>query len=373
MEISESSEQVTDVVRRETYRSRQKLASWLGSVGTAALRLLPAETAHEIGMAVLQRRLLDWLPAPAVAPLAAGMSVVVPGIGALPHPFGLAAGFDKHARAPEAFARLGFAFLEIGTVTPQPQPGNPKPRVFRFPEQRALINRMGFNSDGAAAVAERLREKAWDHERVPLGVNCGKNKDTPLDRAIFDYLTVMEATDDLARYFVVNISSPNTPGLRELASPQFLNGLADELGDRRLPRTWVKLDPDLGRKDFQALIAVLAERGYQGVILTNTHRVNWPEPGGQSGHPLTALANTRLEWAHEVTQGRLPMIASGGVLSGIDAFEKLARGASAVQIYTALVYRGPWVVAQLLVELAAELALRGFAHVEDAIGSHYED
>jgi dihydroorotate dehydrogenase len=359
--------------RRETYRSRQQLASRLASLGTAFLRWFPAETAHEIGMTMLERGVLDWLPAPAVTPLSTGMGVVVPGIGSLPHPFGLAAGFDKHARAPKAFARLGFSFLEVGTVTPQPQPGNPKPRVFRYPEQRALINRMGFNSDGAATVSERLKAAAWDHERVPLGVNCGKNKDTPLDRAIFDYLTVMESMGDAARYFVVNISSPNTPGLRELASPQFLNGLADELGARLLPRTWVKLDPDLGRKDFQALIAVLAERGYQGVIISNTHRVAWPEPGGQSGHPLTALSNTRLEWAHEVSGGRLPMIASGGVLAGIDAFEKLARGAIAVQLYTALVYRGPWAVAQMLVELAAELALRGFAHVEDAIGSHYRD
>lgn len=349
-------------------------ADWaheLGEIGTACLRLLPAETAHDVGMWLLARGLLDKLPAPPIAALSAGLKVQIPGIGELPHPIGLAAGFDKNARCPAAFAQMGFSFLEVGTVTPRPQPGNPRPRLFRQPEQKAIINRMGFNSDGAVTVAQRLRAYAWDHERVPLGVNCGKNKDTSPDQAIADYLQVITSFKELARYFVVNISSPNTPGLRDLATPSFVRGLADELGSL-LPRIWIKIDPDMARAEFQDLVHAIADRGFQGIIVSNTHRVEWPQAGGQSGHPLMAPATACLEWAYEVHRGLLPMIASGGILSGVDVFHKLARGATAVQIYTALVYRGPWVVARLLVELAEELKLRGFVTATDAIGSYYQ-
>lgn len=343
----------------------------VGEWGTALLRILPPEAAHDVGMALLERGMMDKLPAPSLEPLVAGLRTRIPGIGELPHPFGLAAGFDKNCRAPGAFARMGFSFVELGTITPRPQPGNPKPRLFRLPDERAIINRMGFNSDGAATVASRLKVLKWDHERVPLGINCGKNKDTPVERAMSDFLQIVETFKDLARYFVINISSPNTPGLRELATPLFIGGLADELGSA-LPKTWIKLDPDMDRRYFQDLIEVIAEHGFQGVILSNTHRVAYPQIGGQSGHPLMCPSTTCLEWAHAVHGGSLPMIGVGGVLSGVDAFHKLARGALAVQIYTALVYRGPWVVARLLMELAAELSLRGFATVEDAIGSYYQ-
>jgi len=351
---------------------RGSLGAWISGVGTALLRLLPAETAHDIGMSLLARGILDHVSTPFIDPLTAGMGVTLPGIGDLPHPIGLAAGFDKHCRVPAAFARMGFSMLEVGTVTPQAQPGNPKPRLFRQAEQLALINRMGFNSDGAATIADRLRRLNWQHDLVPLGINCGKNKNTPADRAIDDYLQVMSAFGDLAHYFVVNISSPNTPGLRDLATPTFIHSLADEIGDR-LPKVWVKLDPDMDRREFQALVEAISERGFRGIIVSNTHRVAVPEAGGQSGHPLMALSTACLEWAYAVHQGRLPMIATGGVLSGADIFQKLARGASAVQIYTALVYRGPWVVHQLLVELAAELKLRGISHVQDIIGSYYRE
>jgi dihydroorotate dehydrogenase len=230
---------------------------------------------------------------------------------------------------------------------------------------------MGFNSHGALTVSRRLAAMNWSHDRVPLGINCGKNKETPPDKALGDFLQVVEAFKELARYFVINISSPNTPGLRDLATTDFLNHLADELG-HLLPRTWVKLDPDLDKKSLQALIEVISRRGFQGVILSNTHRVNWPEPGGLSGHPLLAASTACLEWAYEVHGGALPMIASGGILSGADIFQKIARGALAVQIYTALVYRGPWVVAMLLEELAQELKLRGFSCAEDALFSYYK-
>jgi dihydroorotate dehydrogenase len=354
-----------------TFYSRQKFASIFADIGTAALRLLPAELAHDIGLGLMKAGVLNYLPQPAVETAMAGMKVRVPGIGELPHPIGLAAGFDKNCKCPAAFVRMGFSMVEIGTVTPFGQTGNPKPRLFRQSEQRALINRMGFNGDGAATVSERLKKLNWSNDRVPIGINCGKNKVTPPERAIQDYLQVMEAFKGLSRYFVVNISSPNTPGLRDLATPAFIEQLADEVGNDRT-KIWVKIDPDMSKREFQELVATISDRGFQGVILSNTHRVTFPEVGGQSGHPVMALSTACLEWAWEVHKGSLPMIASGGVLSGIDLFQKLSRGASAVQIYTALVYRGPWVVWKLLLELNAEMRLRGFSCVEDFIGSYYE-
>lgn len=354
-----------------TFYSRQKFAEILADSGTALLRLLPAEAAHDLGMWMLSQGLLNLLPEPAVDATLNGMKVNLPGIGQLAHPIGLAAGFDKNCKCPAAFVRMGFSMIEVGTVTPYAQPGNPKPRLFRQTEQRALINRMGFNGDGAATVANRLKQLHWNNQKIPLGVNCGKNKITPADRAVQDYLQVIEAFKGLCQYFVVNISSPNTPGLRELATPAFIEHLADEIGHDRT-KVWVKIDPDMSRKEFQELVAAIAGRGFQGVIISNTHRVAVPEAGGQSGHPVMALSTACLEWAWEVHKGSLPMIASGGVLSGIDLFQKLARGASAVQIYTALVYRGPWVVWKLLIELSAEMQLRGFSCVEDFIGSYYE-
>lgn len=354
------------------FYSRQKLAVLVTDFGTALLRMLPAETAHEVGMWLMKRGALNYLPDPAIETVLSGMKVSLPGIGELPHPIGLAAGFDKNCVCPEAFVRMGFSMIEVGTVTPYGQPGNPKPRLFRQSEQRGLINRMGFNGDGAGTVSERLRARQWNNDRYPLGINCGKNKITPPERAVQDYLQVMETFRGLCRYFVVNISSPNTPGLRDLATPAFIAHLADEVGADRT-KVWVKIDPDMSRREFQELVSAIATHGFQGVIISNTHRVTWPEVGGQSGHPVMALSTACLEWAWNVHKGALPMIASGGVLSGVDLFQKIARGASAVQIYTALVYRGPFVVWKLLTELAAEMRLRGYSCVQDFIGSYYEE
>lgn len=354
-----------------SFYSRQKFAEMFADTGTALLRLLPAEAAHDVGMWLLGRGLLDYLPEPAVDSALNGMKVNLPGIGQLAHPIGLAAGFDKNCQCPAAFVRMGFSMIEVGTVTPYAQSGNPKPRLFRQPEQLGLINRMGFNGDGAATVANRLQQMHWNNAKTPLGINCGKNKITPSDRAVQDYLQVIAAFKDLCQYFVVNISSPNTPGLRDLATPTFIEHLADEIGNDRT-KVWVKIDPDMSRREFQLLVIAIMDRGFQGVIISNTHRVTVPEAGGQSGHPVMSISTACLEWAWEVHKGALPMIASGGVLSGIDLFQKLIRGASAVQIYTALVYRGPWVVWKLLTELSAEMQLRGFSCVEDFIGSYYE-
>jgi dihydroorotate dehydrogenase len=352
---------------REAY---DLIARYLGRWGTAALRLLPPELSHELGLWLLERGLLNHLPMPEVGDLLNGLAIEVPGLGPLSHPIGLAAGFDKHARCPRAWAQLGFAFMEIGTVTPRPQPGNAKPRIFRQSSQLGLVNRMGFPSDGMSRVAERLKALRWVHDKVPLGLNLGKNKETADQHAVLDFIAGIDTFSAMAKFFVINISSPNTPGLRGLANEEFLAQL-QQRAPSSLSRMWIKLDPDMDKAKFQHIIGVIAKLGFAGVVLTNTHRVERPETGGQSGHLLGVMSATRLEWAYEVHRGSLAMIASGGILSGGDVFERLARGAQAVEIYTALVYRGPWAVIDLLEELREEMRLRGFGSVNEVVGSFY--
>ncbi len=340
-------------------------------LGTAILRLLPAELAHDVGLWLLERQILNSLPLPRLEPLLDGMACTLPGIGDLAHPIGLGAGFDKNARAPQGFARMGLSFLEIGTITPRPQPGNPKPRLFRLDDQLGLINRMGFNSYGAVNVAERLRRLQWSHTPVPLGINLGKNKDTTTEAAIEDYSYGIETLGPYAKYFVINVSSPNTEGLRGLANEGFLKEVA--LRHRAdLSKLWVKLDPDMPKKSFQLLVEALSKLGFQGLILTNTHRVDSPQKGGMSGHPLAIQATACLEWAYEVVGESLPLIASGGILSGQDVYQRIARGASAVQIYSSLVYRGPLAVYAMLEELRNEMDLRGYKFLSDVKGSYYK-
>ena len=342
-----------------------------GDLGTACLRCLPAETAHNIGIKLLRSPFFTWLPRPNYLPLQKDLGVHVPGIGNLAHPIGLAAGFDKHAMAPAGFARLGLSFLEVGTVTPRPQAGNPKPRMFRYPEQMAIINRMGFNSHGSSKVEERLNKLQWNHDIAPLGVNIGKNKDTSEQAAIEDFNHGLRTFKDHGKYFVINISSPNTQGLRDLANDDFLKQLANDNKDLT-SKMWLKLDPDMSREKLQSLIESVCQLGFQGVILSNTHKVSWPQAGGQSGHPLAMISNRSLEWAYDVHKGQLPMIASGGVLTGSDVIQKIARGACAVQIYSALVYRGPWAVLKLLEEVKAEMDNLEIQFLSDFIGSHYK-
>jgi dihydroorotate dehydrogenase len=325
--------------------------------------------AHQIALRAMASSLRSFLPRPPETGLSRDLSTQLPGIGELRHPVGLAAGYDKDATAIQGWGRMGFSFGEVGTVTPRPQPGNDRPRLWRQKDQMALVNRMGFNGQGVERVAARLSAAAWDHDALPLGVNAGKNKLTPQEDAYRDYVEVIHRCQNLARFFVVNVSSPNTPGLRGLATPEFLGELAQELGPKILPRVWVKYDPDMNKASFQALVEATEKWGFQGLVLTNTHRVEWPWQGGQSGHSLATPAAQRLDWAYEVHQGRLPMIASGGILSGGDVFQRLIRGASAVEIFTALVYRGPWAVALILGELEAELHLCQAKSVTEVIGS----
>jgi dihydroorotate dehydrogenase len=342
-----------------------------GDIAAAVARFLPAETAHHLGVWSLACGLDRCLPKPKfqINPM---LTIQVPGIGRLQHPLCLAAGFDKDAHASRGLSRLGFSMIELGTITPRPQAGNPKPRLFRYADQHAIINRMGFNSEGMDQVAARVESLRSD-QRAPLakiGINLGKNKETSDDQAMREFILLAQRFDKLSDYLVINLSSPNTPGLRGLARPEFVGELALSLGSVAR-KTWIKFDPDTDRVKFQSLIQSCVDNHLAGVVLTNTHRVEWPEPGGQSGHPLSVQSTTRLEWAHDVHRGGLPMIASGGVFSGLDAFQKIARGASAVQLWSALVYRGPWVVFKVLEELCAELKLRGFNSVQEAIGSHY--
>lgn len=350
-----------------------KLSRKFSRISTALLRTLPAEPAHRLGMAAMSKSMHRIFPGLLDQRASKEFAIHVPGLGDLRHPLGLAAGLDKEALCPWAFNEVGFSFVEIGTVTPEPQPGNPKPRMFRQPECYSLINRMGFNSDGRVAVGERLSSHS-NSEKHPapqvLGINCGKNKHTSPDAAVSDYVKTINYLDKFATYFVVNLSSPNTPGLRDLANPEFAAKLAAELGSQ-VRKVWVKLDPDLETEPFRELVSAIDQLGFQGLILTNTRKVVWPEQGGLSGHPLSVAACKRLEEAWSVHKGRLPMIASGGILTGHDVYQRLARGASAAQIYTALIYRGPWAVWEILEELYAEMQLNGKTTVSEIIGTHY--
>lgn len=267
-----------------------------------------------------------------------------------PNPIGLAAGMDKNAVALAAWEALGFGFIEAGTITAHAQPGNPKPRLFRYPQLQALVNRMGFNNEGAEAVARRLENLA-DHgpaRHIPLGLNLGKSKVTPLEQAAEDYLASYRRLYDLGDYFVINVSSPNTPGLRTLQSANELARILDTLrsweGTRRKPLL-VKLAPDLSEAALREAARLSHERGADGLIATNTtldHSALPPgkdETGGLSGAPLRERASAVLRLLAE--ESPLPLIASGGILAGEDALERTTSGATLVQIYTGFVYRGP--------------------------------
>ena len=341
--------------------------------GTRALQQLQPEVAHDIAMKFLSLDPLRFLPQPALDPLNVSCQMEVPGIGLLPHPVGLAAGFDKNALAVSSLRRLGFSSIEIGAVTPLAQAGNPRPRLFRYRSEQSLINRMGFNNDGIEAIRARLnaaKSVADSKATCPLGINIGKNKDTVPGAAIDDFLQVHAGFKDLAHFFVINLSSPNTPGLRELATPEFIAEVARQFGSE-VKKIWIKFDPDMNRDTFQKLIEATGDAGMAGLVLTNTHRVTAPESGGLSGRPLLARSNTALEWAWHVHQGKIPMIGVGGILTGRDIVEKISRGASAVQIYTALAYRGPWVVSGLLNEAVIRLQELGLSSLKEAYGSHY--
>ncbi len=302
-----------------------------------------------------------------------------------PNAVGLAAGLDKQATAMDAFMGFGFGFVEIGTVTPLPQEGNPKPRMFRAARAKALINRFGFNSVGADVFAQRLKE--WrakeDRTRNPVGVNIGKNKDTTDDAK--DYLACFDKVAPYADFIVVNISSPNTPGLRELQTRERMASLLKSVTDRRdalcpkLP-VFVKIAPDLSREQQADIAAVLLESKIQAAIVSNT-TISRPsvvpdavgkEAGGLSGQPLFDLSTRILSNIYRLTEGKVPLIGSGGVATGQEAYAKIRAGASLVQVYTALVFEGPLVVQKIKRELATILRREGFASIAEAVGADHK-
>ena len=279
-----------------------------------------------------------------------------------PNPVGLAAGFDKNAVLTDELAALGFGFVEIGTVTPRPQPGNPTPRLFRLPPDEALINRMGFNNEGAAAAAERLRRRS--NQQLLIGGNIGKNKDTPNEHAADDYVAAFEALAEVVDYFVVNVSSPNTPGLRELQDKKPLISLLQQVQARNLARPTprpllLKIAPDLTDAQLDDILEIARETRLSGLVATNTTiarptslrtpaaAVAGLGAGGLSGRPLRARATEVIRYLHQRSGGELPIIGAGGIHSAQDALEKLAAGAALVQLYTGFIYEGPGLVRQI--------------------------
>jgi dihydroorotate dehydrogenase len=345
--------------------------SALHGLATRALRTLEPEDAHRLAIAGLKAGLGPGGRAddPILAATIAGL--------ALPNPVGLAPGFDKDAEAFGPMLRAGFGFVECGTVTPRPQAGNPRPRLFRLTEDRAVINRMGFNNRGLEAFAARLARRGSG----VVGANIGANKDS--DDRIGDYVTGLTRLWGLASYVTVNISSPNTPGLRALQTRTALEELLGRLGEARdaLPAAgrapmFLKVAPDLEEGEVGTIADAAASHGLSGVIVSNT-TVARPalrsrhagEAGGLSGAPLMAPSTQVLRRFAEAAAGRFVLIGVGGIASGADAYAKLRAGASVVQLYSALVYEGPGLVTRIKRELSAMLRADGFRSVGEAIGA----
>ncbi|HYN46900.1 MAG TPA: quinone-dependent dihydroorotate dehydrogenase [Allosphingosinicella sp.] len=329
---------------------------------------LDAERAHRLTI-----RALKLLPAGAPAQADPMLSVRVAGLD-FPNPVGLAAGFDKDAEVFRQMLGFGFGFVEVGTLTPAPQPGNPKPRLFRLAEDRAAINRLGFNNEGQTAALARLRRR--DRRAGLVGVNIGANSDSP--NRIADYAAGVRAMLGAADYLTVNISSPNTPGLRALQGKGALEELLAAVIEARGagPPLFLKVAPDLeaAEVDFIAKAAIdhkidaliVANSTISRPVLQSRHR---REAGGLSGAPMKALALERLRDFASATGGALPLIAAGGIENGVDAFERIRAGASLVQLYTALVYQGPGMAHRINAELRRLLRLHGFASLTEAVGS----
>jgi dihydroorotate dehydrogenase len=344
----------------------------LDTLAMPLLRVLDAEQAHRAAIAALRlgRPFLRARPDdPILATRLWGRD--------FPNPLGIAAGFDKHAEAPDALLALGFGSVEIGSVTPLPQPGNPRPRVFRLVEDEAVINRYGFNSDGIEAVAARLAARP---RRGIVGVNLGKNRQT--QDAADDYVKGAAALARFADYLVVNVSSPNTPGLRALQGRAPLEELIARVQAAMpdpAPPLLVKIAPDMTQEDLADVAAVATGRGLAGIIVSNT-TVARPatlrgaargETGGLSGRPLFESSTAVLSSMWRSTGGRIPLIGVGGVSSGADAYAKIRAGASLVQLYTALVFHGPGLVGRIKRELADLLRRDGFASVARAVGADH--
>ncbi|HEY0384748.1 MAG TPA: quinone-dependent dihydroorotate dehydrogenase, partial [Pyrinomonadaceae bacterium] len=301
---------------------------------------------------------------------------------------GLAAGFDKNGTVAEGLAALGFGFIEVGTVTHLAQPGNPRPRLFRLPLDRALINRQGFNNRGAAALAAHL---ALHRPACPLGINIGKSRAVPMEEAIDDYLSSLELVHEQADYIVVNVSSPNTPNLRELQRPDKLSALLSALQGRNLQLAQksgrkgplpmlVKVAPDLEMSELETIVGVSEDAGLAGIIATNTttSRQGLKTPaelvaacgdGGLSGAPLSARSTRMIGAIHRLTKGRMVIIGVGGIFNAADAWEKICAGASLLQLYTGFIYEGARIVRSINEGLREMMAREGVGSIDEAVGS----
>ncbi|MFP1678738.1 quinone-dependent dihydroorotate dehydrogenase [Alloalcanivorax sp. C16-2] len=317
---------------------------------------LSAEQAHDLTLDLLRRGAGKLLPGTVPDRPASVMGLD------LPNPVGLAAGLDKNGDCIDGLATLGFGFLEVGTVTPRAQPGNPKPRLFRLPEARAIINRMGFNNHGVDALVANVRASRY---QGVLGINIGKNKDTPVENAVDDYLICQEKVHALASYLVVNVSSPNTPGLRSLQHGDALDALLgtlreaqtrlDQQNGKRVPLV-IKIAPDNNEQELGAMAEAFIRHGIDGVCVGNTtlerpgveRLQHGGEQGGLSGAPLKPIADRALATMRRALDGRLPIIGVGGIQSGADAVEKRRLGADLVQVYSGLIYQGPGLVRDIV-------------------------
>ena len=294
-------------------------------------------------------------------------------------PVGLAAGFDKNAIALKNLLKLGFGFVEVGTVTPRSQPGNPKPRLFRLPEDEAIINRLGFNNQGLSAFVRNLHNAHNNGHGGIIGANVGKNKDT--QDAVQDYVLGVRAVADVADYIVINVSSPNTPGLRDLQTKKNLQKLIGSVMEERAtansnPPVLLKIAPDVTPEDVKDIAEVAKQFNIDGLIATNT-TVTRPgtltsrykaETGGLSGAPLMDLSTSTVRVLYRATEGLIPIVGVGGITSGGDAYDKIKSGASLVQVYSAMVYRGPYIAVQIAQEIGELLSQDGFSNISEAIG-----
>ncbi len=342
------------------------------TLGTRAVRFLDPESAHRATI-----RLMASPLAPRInVRLEPMLRIRIAGID-FANPLGLAAGFDKNAEVPDAMLRLGFGFVEIGGVTPLPQAGNNRPRVFRLPADAGVINRYGFNNDGLDVIASRLARR---RKGGIVGANLGANKDSP-DR-IEDYVTGVKRLEGLVDFYTVNISSPNTPGLRALQDKAALSGLLRRVIAARNALTvkapvFLKVAPDLADADKADIAAAALEEKIDALIVSNTtiaraatlKSLYRDEKGGLSGRPLFAPSTALLREFHETLKGRLPLIGVGGVFSADDAYAKIRAGASLVQLYTALIYKGPALVAEIVEGLPRLLKRDGFASIAEAVGA----
>ena len=329
---------------------------------------LDAEKAHSATI-----RALKLMPPHAPPPIPASLRTRVAGLD-FPSPIGLAAGFDKNAEVPEQMLSLGFGFVEVGTVTPRPQPGNPRPRLFRLAEDRGVINRLGFNNAGQPAAFDRLQRCAG-HRNEIIGVNVGANKDS--DDRIADYVHGVRAMAPVARYLTINISSPNTPGLRGLQDEGALDELlaaVQQVGVRK--PIFLKVAPDFEPGDPERIARAAIDHRIAALIVGNT-TVSRPqlksryasEQGGLSGQPLKPLAVEALRAFRAASGGEIPLIGVGGIATAEDAWERIRAGASLVQLYSAMVYEGPGIAARIARGLAARLKGAGFGTITEAVGS----